>query len=194
MQDPKNREKSPSGHHRATLSGYVFGTQAHINNRKKLVKQQYLPTRPHNMVNFGPLVAEIGSLVWGTPTQGCKRDLSLRDRDETKTFGFWSETRPRPRPSCNSMRPRPRLKFTIMWGNAGKTLLFNKFFFPIVNTCLSCEDIAGQSCAMMPRLRFFWVLHFQQAACSTWYVHSKFALRPHHVWKYGRHPISDRWD
>jgi len=22
----------------------------------------------------------------------------------------------------------------------------------------------------------------------------KFALRPHHVWKYGRHPISDRWD
>jgi len=23
-------------------------------------------------------------------------------------------------------------------------------------------------------------------------VHSKFALRPHHVWKYGTHPISDR--
>jgi len=22
--------------------------------------------------------------------------------------------------------------------------------------------------------------------------HSKFTLRPHHVWKYGRHPISDR--
>jgi len=25
-------------------------------------------------------------------------------------------------------------------------------------------------------------------------MHSKFALRPHHVWKYGRHPVSDRWD
>ena len=25
-------------------------------------------------------------------------------------------------------------------------------------------------------------------------MHSKFALRPHHVWKYGRHPISDRSD
>ena len=25
-------------------------------------------------------------------------------------------------------------------------------------------------------------------------LHSKFALRPHHVWKYGRHPISGRWD
>jgi len=25
-------------------------------------------------------------------------------------------------------------------------------------------------------------------------MHSKFALRPHHLWKYGRHPISDRLD
>jgi len=25
-------------------------------------------------------------------------------------------------------------------------------------------------------------------------MHSKFALRSHHVWKYGWHPISDRWD
>jgi len=25
-------------------------------------------------------------------------------------------------------------------------------------------------------------------------MHPKFALRPHHVWKYGRHPISGRWD
>jgi len=25
-------------------------------------------------------------------------------------------------------------------------------------------------------------------------MHSKFALRPHHVWKYGRHPVCDRWD
>jgi len=25
-------------------------------------------------------------------------------------------------------------------------------------------------------------------------LHLKFALRPHHVWKYGRHPICDGWD
>ena len=31
-------------------------------------------------------------------TQGCKRDLSLRDWDKTETFGFWFETRPKPRP------------------------------------------------------------------------------------------------
>ena len=34
---------------------------------QKLVKQQYLPTSSYNMVNFGPLAAEIVSLVWGTP-------------------------------------------------------------------------------------------------------------------------------
>jgi len=25
-------------------------------------------------------------------------------------------------------------------------------------------------------------------------LHSKFALGPHHAWKYGRHPISGHWD
>jgi len=25
-------------------------------------------------------------------------------------------------------------------------------------------------------------------------LHLKFALRPHHVWKYGRHPICDGWE
>ena len=70
-------------------------------------------------------------------------------------------------------------------------------FFPIVDTCLSCEDIARQSCAIVPRWRFFCVLYFQRAACSTFQssdLHPKFALTPHHVWKYGRHPICDGWD
>jgi len=44
-------------------------------------------------------------------------------------------------------------------------------FFPIVDTCLSCEDIARQSCPIVPRWRFFCnffcVLYFQRAACST---------------------------
>ena len=34
---------------------------------KKLVKQQYLPICPYNMVNFGLLAAEISWRVWGTP-------------------------------------------------------------------------------------------------------------------------------
>ena len=34
---------------------------------KKLLNSNISPTCPHNMANFGPLAAEIGSLVWGTP-------------------------------------------------------------------------------------------------------------------------------
>ena len=59
-------QKSPSGHHLTTLSGYIFAMKACIDNRKKLVKQQY-STCAQNMVNFGPIAAEIVSGVWGTP-------------------------------------------------------------------------------------------------------------------------------
>ena len=44
-------------------------------------------------------------------------------------------------------------------------LLLNKIFFPIVDTCLSCEDIAGQSFGMVPRWRLFGdfcVLYFSE--------------------------------
>jgi len=58
---------SPSAHHRTTLSGYIFATKAHINNREKLLNSNVSPTCPHNMVNFGRLAAEIVSLVWGIP-------------------------------------------------------------------------------------------------------------------------------
>ena len=62
----KSRQKSPSGHHRTTLTGYIFATKARIDNRKKL-KQQYLPHMPLQYGELRPLAAEIVSLVWGTP-------------------------------------------------------------------------------------------------------------------------------
>ena len=56
-------------------------------------------------------------------------------------------------------------------------------FFPIVDICLSCEDIARRSCAMVPRWRFlatflrpvFAASRVQQVSD----LHSKFALRPY---------------
>jgi len=56
-------KKSPSGHHPMTLSGYIFTTKVHIDNRKKLVKQQYLLQMSYNMVDFGVLATDIVSLV-----------------------------------------------------------------------------------------------------------------------------------
>jgi len=45
------------------------------------------------------------------------------------------------------------------------------------------------------KMAIFCVLYYQRARVQHISdMHSKFALRPHHVWKYGRHPISDRWD
>jgi len=53
------RQKSPSAHHRTTLSGC-------IDNRKKNLLSSNMSTCPHNTVNIGPLAAEIDPVVWGT--------------------------------------------------------------------------------------------------------------------------------
>jgi len=68
-------------------------------------------------------------------------------------------------------------------------------FFPIVYTCLIYEDTAGQSCAMVCRWRFLASCRLFPA-CRVQHisdVHSKFALRPRQVSKYGRHPICHCW-
>jgi len=67
-------------------------------------------------------------------------------------------------------------------------------FFPIVDTCLSCEDTARQICAMVPKWRFWRPVFATSRVQHISDMHSKFALMPHHVWRYSRHPISDRWD
>jgi len=51
---------------------------------------------------------------------------------------------------------------------------------------------------MVPRWRLFGdlLVHAFPASRAQHIsdLHSKFALRPHHVSKYGRHPICDGWD
>ena len=62
-------------------------------------------------------------------------------------------------------------------------MLLNNFS-PIVDTCLSCEDIARQSCTMVRRWRLFGdFLHPAFPASRVQHVSDlrpKFALRPHH--------------
>jgi len=55
----KVAKNSPSAHHRTTLSGYIFANKAQIDNQKKMLNSNISPTCPYNMVNFGPLAAEI---------------------------------------------------------------------------------------------------------------------------------------
>ena len=72
--------------------------------------------------------------------------------------------------------------------------MLNKFF-PIVDTCLNCEDIAQQTCGMVRRWQFLATflrpVFPSRRGQHVSDLHSKFTLGPHHVPKYGRHPISD---
>ena len=61
---PKIVTNLPSGHHRTTLSGYIFATKARIDNGKKLVKQQYL-------LHMSPQYVEL------QPTRGWDQSGSL---------------------------------------------------------------------------------------------------------------------
>jgi len=64
----KIAQNSPSGHHRTTLSGYIFATKARIDNWKINMLNSNISSKcPHNMVNFCPLSSEICWRVWGTP-------------------------------------------------------------------------------------------------------------------------------
>jgi len=54
-------------------------------------------------------------------------------------------------PETISAASRP--KFTILWAHVEEILPLYKFF-PVVDTCLSCKDIARQTSGMVPRWEF----------------------------------------
>ena len=86
-------------------------------------------------------------------------------------------------------------EFTILWGRMGKILLFNKFF----SDCRYVPQFRKYGPTKLwngAQMANFW--RFLRSAFPASRVqrisdlHSKFALRPHHVWKYGRDPVCDR--
>ena len=66
-------KKSPKIGHLATIAQLCRAISSQLRHVSTIEKnllsssQQYLLHMHHNMVNFGPLAAEIGPLVWGTP-------------------------------------------------------------------------------------------------------------------------------
>jgi len=68
MQDTK---KSPKNCHLRTVAQLRQAISSQLRHvltvRKNLLNSNISPTCPYNMVNFGPLGAEIVSLVWSTP-------------------------------------------------------------------------------------------------------------------------------
>ena len=50
------------------------------------------------------------------------------------------------------------------------------------------------NCVMVPRWRFLRPVFAASRVQCISDLHLKLALKPHHVWKYGRHPIYGGWD
>ena len=99
--------------------------------------------------------------VWLTPNTGVPCSDAAKTRNPLKFAGVPQTTRP----TAAASGP----KFTILWERVEEILLLNRFF-PIVDTCLSCEDIAREICEMVPDgdfLMIFCVLYLQRAPCST---------------------------
>jgi len=125
--------------------------------------------------------------VWLTPTTRVPCSNAAKTRNPLKFAGVPQITEP------FSAANGP--KFTILRRHVGEILL-SFIFFPIVDMCLRCEDIARQNCATVRRWRieFLMILvscTFSDRVQQVSDMHLKFALRPHHVWKYGRHPVCD---
>ena len=113
--------------------------------------------------------------IWLTPTTRC-RAVTL-PRRETR----WNLQGPKLPNRSQPLVDRSSPYYQDTWRRYCCLISF----FPIVDMCLSCEDIARRSCAMVPRWRFwrfFCVLYLQRAASSTFQrPDSKFALGPLHV-------------
>jgi len=65
-------KKSPKIRHLGTIAQLCQAISSQLRHvstigKKNLLNGNTSSTCPHNMANFGPLTAEIGLLVWGTP-------------------------------------------------------------------------------------------------------------------------------
>jgi len=121
------------------------------------------------MLNVMAALPNIGGALWST-TQNLAGAHSVPCSNAAKTrnllkFAGLLQTRQQ---ISDANRPK--------WGRYCCLTIF-----PIANTCLNCEDVAGQSCAMVPRWRIFGdFLRPVFSASRMQHVsdlHPKFALR-----------------
>ena len=120
--------------------------------------------------------------LWLTPTTRMSCSNAAKMRNPMKFAGV-----PQTRQQISAVSGP---KFTILRGHVEDVLLFNNFF-PIVDASVAKiqPDNVVRWCRNGAILRPVFSASRVQHISD---MHSKFTLRPHHVWKYGRHPISDR--
>ena len=147
------------------------------------------------MPNVMAALQNIGGAVCSTPQFGWRpllecRAVTLPRREARSNYLGCPKLTKRSQPLVGRSLPYCGDMYRRYWSLTS--------FFPIVDKCLSCEDIAWQSCGMVLIWRFLATFLGPAFAASRVQqlsdLHSKFALGPHHVSKYGRHPTCGRWD
>jgi len=107
------------------------------------------------------------------------------------------------RESCWNLQGCPKLanrsqplggRSSPHYEDVGEVSLFNKFFFRLSIHAAAAKIQPDKVVQWCQNDDFFRPVFSASRVQHISDMHSKFALRPHHVWKYGRHPISNCWD
>jgi len=135
LAEKKGCKKSPSAHHRTILSGYISATKAYIDNREKLVKQQYVL---HVSTQCGELQTINGWDLLASLGYPCKGPQVLR-----LAFVAAETSLTRGQPNC-TMCGRPdkhptgcQLGLTTGWTN--RHCSFNRVVQPDWQQVVSCK-------------------------------------------------------
>jgi len=127
-------------------------------------ERRYTVKVVHMVDNYGSTTRSIISFLGPGPTWWPPCRIRVAPLFNAAKFSW------RPLLECRAVTLSYReTRWNLLWWHVGEILLFNKFF-PIVDTCLSSEDTARQSCLMVHRRRIFGDFLspvFQRAPCST---------------------------
>ena len=161
-------------------------TSSHNNSYSKSIQTRMWANAQHDgrpaKYSWRPL---FNAAVWLMPSTGVPSSNAAKTRNPLKLAGV-----PKLQNWSHLLVGQSSAHCGVIW----RRYCCLTSFFPIVDTCLRCEDIADKIVRWCADGNF---LHPTFSASRVQHVsdlHPKFALRPYHAWKYGRHPISDRWD
>ena len=103
------------------------------------------------MPNVMVALPNIGGALCSTPQFGWRPQLECRAVTLPRRQPRWNlQGCPKLTKRSQPLVGRSSPYYEDMW----RRYCCLKFFFPIVDTCLVCKDIARRSCAMVPRWRF----------------------------------------
>ena len=141
----------------------------------------YIVFQPRRRSN---IVQSLVDLHWATSVQ-------WRSQDAKPVEICWGSQTP------ESISAVSEQKFTILWGHVEEILLFNRLF----SDCRYMPYLRRESPTNLCHGAQMAIFGLSFASCISASrvqhvsdLHSKFALRLHHVWNYDRHRISDSWD